>query len=187
MNPRDRIRELRRVKASTLRPNARNWRLHPPAQQDALRGILAEVGYANALLVRPLEDGSLELIDGHLRAETTPDTEVPVLVLDVTAEEADKLLAVHDPLANMAEADPARLGELVSGISTQSAALQGLIDRLSQEAAADAQAVGSPAREASLDLPPAYQLVVECGDELRQQELYERLTAEGFPCRVLSL
>src|SRR5688500_10030321 len=112
MQPRDRIQELRRVKASTLRPNPRNWRTHPAAQQDALRGILAEVGYANALLVRPLEDGSLELIDGHLRAETTPDMEVPVLVLDVTAEEAAKLLAVHDPLADMAVADPAKLGDL---------------------------------------------------------------------------
>lgn len=187
MQFRDRIRELRRVKASTLRPNPRNWRTHPTAQQDALRGILAEVGYANALLVRPLEDGSLELIDGHLRAETTPDMEVPVLVLDLTAEEAAKLLAVHDPLADMAVADPARLGDLVSGITTQSAALQGLLERLAQEAQADAQAVGPPGKETALDLVPAYQLVVECPDEELQEELYERLTAEGFKCRVLSM
>src|SRR3954471_4400870 len=102
---RDRIQELRRVKASSLRPNPRNWRTHPQPQQDALRGILAEVGYADALLARELEDGSLELIDGHLRAETTPDMEVPVLVLNVTPEEADKLLATLDPLAAMAGAN----------------------------------------------------------------------------------
>ena len=34
----------------------------------------------------------LMIIDGHLRAETTPDAMVPVLVLDVTEEEADKIL-----------------------------------------------------------------------------------------------
>ena len=39
------------------------------------------------------------LIDGHLRAETAPDMMVPVLVLDVTEEEADKLLLTLDPLA----------------------------------------------------------------------------------------
>ncbi len=105
MQIRDRIKELRRVRASELRPNRRNWRTHPQAQRDALCGVLAEVGYADALLVRELPDGSLELIDGHLRAETTPDAEVPVLILDLDDAEAAKLLALHDPLAGMAEAN----------------------------------------------------------------------------------
>ncbi len=99
MKIRDRIKELRRVKASELFASPRNWRTHPQAQQDALRGVLAEVGYADALLARELPDGGLELIDGHLRAETTPDQEVPVLVLDVDQDEANKLLTVLDPLA----------------------------------------------------------------------------------------
>src|SRR5579872_2634795 len=103
MKIRDRIKELRRVPAKDLRPNTKNWRTHPKAQREALQGILAEVGYAGALIARELPDGSLELIDGHLRAETTPDQLVPVLVLDVTKEEADKLLASLDPLAAMAE------------------------------------------------------------------------------------
>jgi hypothetical protein len=46
----DRIKGLRRVKASELKPNSRNWRTHPPAQQEALRGILAEVGFVDALI-----------------------------------------------------------------------------------------------------------------------------------------
>src|SRR5215467_12875301 len=104
MQIRDRIKELRRVPAANLRPNPRNWRTHPAAQQDALRGLLTEVGYAGALLARELPDGSLMLIDGHLRAETTPNAVVPVLVLDVNEEEADKILLTHDPLAAMAGA-----------------------------------------------------------------------------------
>ena len=48
---RDRIRELRRVPASQLAPNPNNWRTHPPAQLDALRGVLAEVGYAHSTTV----------------------------------------------------------------------------------------------------------------------------------------
>ena len=40
----DRITGLRRIKASELLPNPRNWRTHPKAQQEALRGILAEDG-----------------------------------------------------------------------------------------------------------------------------------------------
>src|SRR5437879_4882851 len=74
---RDRIKELRRVRARDLRPNPKNWRRHPKLQADAMRGVLAEIGYADTLLVRELPDGTLMLIDGHLRAEMTPDVEVP--------------------------------------------------------------------------------------------------------------
>src|ERR1700742_5210052 len=113
MHIRDRIKELRRVPAHELRPNPRNWRTHPEVQRDALRGALAEVGYADALLARELDDGSLELVDGHLRAETTPDAVVPVLVLDETCEEAGKILLTLDPLAGLAGVDEERLAELL--------------------------------------------------------------------------
>lgn len=130
MNIRDRIKSFRRVKASTLRPNPKNWRTHPKAQRDALQGILAEIGYADVCLTRELDDGSLELIDGHLRAETTPDQKVPVLVLDVTEAEADVLLASIDPLASLAGVDGKKLEGLLSGVSTGSAALAGMLEQL---------------------------------------------------------
>lgn len=127
MKIRDRIRELRRVPASDLLPNPKNWRTHPKAQQDALRGVLAEVGMADAVLARELPDGSLMLIDGHLRAETAADAKVPVLILDVNEAEADKLLATLDPLAAMAESDAAAFEGLLHTINTDSEALQQLI------------------------------------------------------------
>ncbi len=133
MQIRDRIKELRRVRAADLRPNPRNWRVHPPAQQDALRGVLAEVGYADALLARELEDGTLMLIDGHLRAETTPDCVVPVLVLDVDAVEADKILLTHDPLAAMATVSQENLQALLAEVQTESAAVRELFDTLDKE------------------------------------------------------
>jgi len=127
---RDRIKDFRRVKASELFASPRNWREHPKAQQAALRGILEDVGYADALLARELPDGTLELVDGHLRKETTPDQEVPVLVLDIDEDEAKKLLAVIDPLAAMAEANTDALGSLLAEIGTESDALQAMLDDL---------------------------------------------------------
>lgn len=124
MKIRNRIRELRTVKAAELTPNPKNWRMHPKAQQDALRGILAEVGYADALLARELPDGSLMLVDGHLRAETTPDEKVPVLILDINEAEADKLLLSLDPLAALAETNAAALDSLLREIDTGSEGLQ---------------------------------------------------------------
>jgi hypothetical protein len=101
---RDRIKGLVRVKGKDLAPNPKNWRRHPQAQRDAVKAVLAEVGFAGAALARETQAG-LVLIDGHLRAEIAPDQEIPVLVLDVSEEEADKILATLDPLGEMAEAD----------------------------------------------------------------------------------
>ena len=106
---RDRIKELRRVPASELHPNPLNWRTHPKEQLDAIRGILAEVGFAGAELARELPDGSLQLIDGHARAEVAGDAIVPVLVLDVTEDEAKKILATLDPIGAMATADAVKV------------------------------------------------------------------------------
>jgi len=129
---RDRIKELRRVKASELRPSPKNWRTHSKAQKEALQGVLAEIGYADAILARELVDGTLMLIDGHLRAETTPDMLVPVLVLDVDEGEADKILATLDPLAAMAGSDAQKLDALLEEVQTDSDALASMLADLAE-------------------------------------------------------
>ncbi len=65
---RDRILELRRVRAGDLQPDKRNWRVHPPAQRRALSAMLEEVGIADAVIARETDEG-LVLVDGHLRAD----------------------------------------------------------------------------------------------------------------------
>jgi ParB-like chromosome segregation protein Spo0J len=196
MNIRDRVRELRRVRAGDLRPNPRNWRVHPPAQQDALRGVLAEVGFASALVARELADGTLELIDGHLRAETTPDMLVPVLVLDVDAGEADKLLAALDPLSAMATTDPRALESLLADVQTSNASLQSLFDDLKQRAqhlpdtADEPRTEDPPADATASEEPPLadlFQVVVECTNEADQQTVFEQMTAAGYACTLLTL
>ena len=119
---RDRVVELRRVPAAELRANPKNWRRHPRGQVRALTSVLQQVGYADALLARETPEG-LELIDGHLRAEVTPEQEVPVLVLDVNQQEADLILATLDPLAAMAEADTEALEALLESVAIDSADL----------------------------------------------------------------
>lgn len=180
---RDRIRELRRVPARLLRPNPRNWRTHPERQRAILRGLLAEIGYADALLARELADGTLELIDGHLRAELTPDAQVPVLVVDLDEQEAAKLLALLDPLAGLAEANQHLLAELAASVETQSQAIRQFLDQLAHSADSEAE----PSPPAEVALPELYQVVVDCASEAEQAALYERLTAEGYRCRLVNM
>jgi hypothetical protein len=185
MHIRDRIKEFRRVPASTLRPHPRNWRTHPAAQRQAMRGVLAEIGYADALLVRQLEDGSLQLLDGHLRAELTPDTRVPVLVLDLNDEEALKLLVTFDPVSAQAESDAQMLAGLLAEVHTDSPGLASLLESLTASNPLTAEADADDTDD--LIIPASFQVVVECADEQQQRELYERMRAEGYTCRVLSL
>src|ERR1700682_1315600 len=130
MKIKDRITDLRRVKAADLVPYPPNLRVHPKEQTAALKGLLQEIGYAGALLARELPDGKLILIDGHLRAETTPKAMVPVLVLDVTEAEADKILLTFDPVAAMAEADSDRIRALLDSVRTDSPGVAALLSRL---------------------------------------------------------
>lgn len=187
MNVRDRIKELRRVKASQLRPHPKNWRTHPAAQQDALRGVLAEIGYADALLARELSDGSLELLDGHLRAEITPDAEMPVLVLDLDETEAAKLLALHDPLAGLAEANHDLLADLMEHVQTENEAVQAVLDEMLTASAKPWESESKDEAVSEVEIPESYQVVIECKDEAEQRVLYERFTAEGLACRLLTL
>ncbi len=187
MHIRDRIKELRRVPASELRPNPRNWRTHPDAQRDALRGALAEIGFATALVARELEDGSLELVDGHLRAETTPDAVVPVLVLDVTADEAAKLLLTLDPLSALAGTDREQLAELLSTTNFANPQLDELLAGLAEESAAIEAALDEPSTRPEVEIPESFQVVVQCESEDDQHAIYTCMREEGYRCRVLTL
>ena len=183
MKIRDRIKELRRVPASQLQPNPKNWRTHPAAQQDSLKAVLAEVGYADALLARETAEGGLMLIDGHLRAETSPDQPVPVLILDVDEAEADKLLATLDPLAAMAGSDDAKLAGLLQTVKTGSVALQEMLTRLAGDARAVPQA--EMPKDGAPNLETRYAIVVNCDSEQQQLELLEQFERSGLDCRAL--
>ena len=126
---RDRVQELRRVPASELRANPKNWRRHPPAQVAALRGVLDDIGFADAVIARETPDG-LELIDGHLRQEVMGDQPVPVLIVDVTEEEADKMLLTYDPLAMMAQADQDQLLDLLHHTQFADKAVNDMLEAL---------------------------------------------------------
>jgi hypothetical protein len=124
---RDRVKELRRVRAGDLLANPKNWRLHPSAQRAALEGALREIGFAGALLARETPEGRLLLLDGHLRAEIDPELAVPVLVLDVSEAEGDTLLASFDPISAMAERNEEAFAQLVGDLTIGDTALRAMV------------------------------------------------------------
>ena len=131
MTARNRIVGVLDVPGSLVRVNPANWRTHPQEQLDALSGSLSTVGVVDVLKVvpHPSEPGAYLLVDGHARAELLgPDAVVKVAVLDLTAEEQRLVLATFDPLTVMSGTDRLTLDKLLVGLSSDDAALQGLLD-----------------------------------------------------------
>jgi DNA modification methylase len=177
---RDRVVELVRVRAGDLQPNPRNWRRHPEPQRAALRGLLRQIGYADALLARR-EGDSLVLIDGHLRQSLDPAQVVPVLVLDVTEAEADTLLATLDPLAGLAQPDPEILADLLGRVDSSSRAVLDLLATVARDAGLPVRRVlADPEEVPSLPAEPRskpgdlwilgeHRLL--CGDATKEQDM----------------
>lgn len=181
MDIRNRIVGHRRVRAGDLVPHELNWRIHPRAQREALQALYREVGFARSLLAYTLADGRLQLIDGHLRRELAPDMLVDVEVLDVTADEARKLLLSVDSLAALAEANIEAAQTLRATTKSNSPALAALWDSVANSTEATQQIL------ADSRPPPAPQflILIECRDEQQQIELLEKLRHDGIPSKAL--
>jgi len=150
---RDRIVRLDRIRARDLLPADHNWGEHPAKQRKALAAALQTLGYVDAVLARETRGGRLKLIDGHLRAETTPDDLVPVLVLDVTKKEADLILATFDPIGQMRETGRDNLRKLLAGMATPAGDLGDLVADLRTLAGAPEPAAGQADPPAEIDRP----------------------------------
>ena len=133
MNIRNRIIEQRLVTPDEVAPNPRNWRMHPQAQRDALRGILGQVGIAAPVIAyySARAGNRLMLIDGHERM--TIGVPFPCAILDVDDAEADTLLATFDPITAMATANNEALDALLRDVTTDSPALTQMLAELAEE------------------------------------------------------
>jgi DNA modification methylase len=110
--------------------NPLNWRVHPGAQRDALRGSLATVGWVQQVLVNRRTG---HVVDGHARVEEALSREepmVPVLYVDLEPEEEAIVLATLDPISAMATTDDAKLRELLEGVTVDDAGLAAMLGNL---------------------------------------------------------
>jgi DNA modification methylase len=116
------------IDPNDLLANPRNWRIHPQNQQEALEGVLIEVGWVDEIKVNV---NTNFVVDGHLRvalALRNNEPLVPVMYLDLTEEEELLVLATIDPISALATRDIDKLDELMQIVETQSAGVQRLLD-----------------------------------------------------------
>jgi hypothetical protein len=107
-----------------------NFRRHPAAQRNALRGSLNTVGWVQMVVVNQRTG---YVLDGHARIEealSRHEKTIPVIYVDLDPEEERVVLASLDPIGAMAERDQERLDELLEDLKVDDAGLQALLDSL---------------------------------------------------------
>lgn len=150
-----------------LLANPQNWRIHPQHQQEALAGVLNEVGWVQQVIVN---QRSGHLVDGHLRVQLAlrrDEPMVPVVYVDLDEAEESLILASLDPLAALAGTDREKLDELLRDVSTGEAAVQQMLSELAERNGvippddfdSNAEWVGMPEFQQE-DQMPYFQLIV---------------------------
>jgi len=113
--------------------NPRNWRIHPLSQQDALKGVLEEVGWVQQVIINKRTGN---LIDGHLRCQLAAregNKTIPVLYVDIDEAEEELVLATLDPIAGLAATDKAKLEQLFQDINSDNVNVQKLISEIAEK------------------------------------------------------
>lgn len=130
---RNRIVRSELVDPKQLLANPNNWRTHPARQREALRGSLDVVGWVQQVIVNTTTG---HLVDGHARIEealSRHEPTVPVLYVELTADEEALVLATFDPIGALADTDGAKLRELLADVTVDDARLERLLGKLNPE------------------------------------------------------
>ena len=113
--------------------NPRNWRIHPLNQQNALKGVLEEVGWVQEVIINKRTG---HLVDGHLRCQLAAREgarSIPVKYVDLSEEEESLVLATLDPIASMAATDKQKLDELFADIQSDNENVNKMLDEIRQK------------------------------------------------------
>ena len=171
------------MKISALKEYESNPRLINDEAVDKVAASIKEFGFKVPIIV----DENNVIVAGHTRklaAQSIGMEEVPVTIADDLTEDQIKAFRLADNrVAEFSEWDFEKLEEEINGIEN---------DFTGFSAEDIKKMFGDDDEEESFDdvgddLEKTMEVIIECDDEKTQQELYERLTEEGYTCRVLTL
>lgn len=166
--------------ANQFTANALNFRRHPGAQRDAFRGLLAEIGFAGAVLEN-VRTGNL--IDGHLRIEEALSVDesqlIPCVQVDLSEAEERLLLATYDPLGAMATADKDVLDSLLGQVAADDEHVRKMLASLAEE-----NGLTEERREVSFLADEGIKFTIKCEsvEELVRLQKYLGVTGPSIRC-----
>ena len=174
----------------TIRPYDRNPRTIPPEAIDRVATSIRTFGFRQPIVV----DADGVIIVGHTRylaAKQLGLAEVPVHVAEgLTPEQVAAYRVADNKTGEASSWDDERLTEILGDLTIDLREVTGFdsaeLDRLLGTMDSSIPDPAEPADHANEPVPSVYEVIVAVADEVAQEELFERLKAEGYRCRVLT-
>lgn len=164
----------------------RPYENNPRKNADAVKYVkesIRQFGFKIPIVI----DSDRVIVCGHTRllaAKSLGLSEVPCIMVDDLTEDQVKALRLADnKVSEFSEWDLDLLGaelESLAGDCDLNMCDFGFFDESEKEKDKE------ETQENGVDLTPAYQIIIECSDEMEQQDIFERLSSEGLKCRRLA-
>lgn len=131
----NRVKEMITIPAGEIMMHDGNPFVPTDYQQEALQGTLEDIGIVDVLKAYRSQrnGGKLTLLDGHKRQAQHPDQVWPVVVLDITDEEADKQIILHNTVGMWQNIDPIKMNELIQRAKTDNEKMQRAYGRVANQ------------------------------------------------------
>ena len=178
------------VPPASLTPAPYNPRAIDADGLRRLAALLDRHGFVDPIIARR-EDGLI--VGGHQRLKANalrrkPAAEVPVVFLEGISDAQAKALniALNNERAQ-GRFEPGGLADLLAELADTEPDLPEATGFSAPELAEWTAATDPQPAGPEVNLPEIFQVVVEVESEQQQRQIYERMTEEGFPCRLLTL
>ena len=178
-------RSIVMLPVSEVRPYEKNPRKNAEAVKY-VRASIEKFGFKQPIVI----DSNRVIISGHTRLEAAKSlgmAEVPCIVADDLTDAQVKALRLADnKVAEFSEWEMnllgGELGELaeISDIDMGDFGFEDNLDKIGDEEE-------NGTEEKGVNLSETFQIIVECENEIEQQEIFEKLSGEGYKCRLSTL
>ena len=167
-----------------LKPYDKNARKHQEADLSTIKASITEFGMSDPIGVWGKDNTIVEGHGRYLACKELGIDNVPVIHLDHLTDEQRRAYALaHNKTAEMSEWDIDLLGEELDDIFNIDMPDFGF-DLTEEE---EEPTTPTERKDLSDKVGETYEVIVECVNEIEQEQIYNKLIGDGYSCRVLTL
>ena len=167
-----------------LKPYEKNARKHQETDLSTIKASISEFGMSDPIGVWGEDNVIVEGHGRYLACKELGIDNVPVIHLDHLTDEQRRAYALaHNKTAEMSEWDIDLLDEELDDIFNIDMSDFGF-DLTEEE---EEPTAPTERKDLSDKVGETYEVIVECVNEIEQEQIYNKLIGDGYSCRVLTL